>query len=150
MPGFMPGIHVLLSLANERRGWPDKPGHDATESMPPNLKRLGVVFVFVAYRDDVRVHRLRRDRALAAQDRLHHTVMLDMRLGQPAEVAELRASERLNARPRGERDLGEIVVVRAGIDAGVEGFVRFVIALRVTALDQHAQPLVDVLEGAPL
>ena len=89
-------------------------------------------------------------RLLAAQDRLHHAIMLDMRLGEPAEIAELRAAERLHPRPRRQRDLGEIGVVRAGIDAVVEGLVDLVIALRVAALDHHAQFFVDILERAPL
>ena len=76
--------------------------------------------------------------------------MLDMRLGEPAEIAELRAAERLHARPRRQRYLGEVSVVGAVIDAVVKGFVDFVVVLRVAALDQHAQFFVDILERAPL
>ena len=86
--------------------------------------------------------------AVAAQDRVHHAVMLDVRLREPAEIAELGAAERLHARPRRQRHLGEIVVVRAGIDGAVERLVDLVIALRIAALDQHAQLLVDRLERA--
>ena len=34
------------------------------------------------------------------QNRLHHAIVLDMRLGEPAEIAELRAAERLHPGPR--------------------------------------------------
>jgi hypothetical protein len=32
MPGLVPGIHVLAGLKQERRGWPDEPGHDEKEN----------------------------------------------------------------------------------------------------------------------
>ena len=28
MPGLVPGIHEFFTIANQKRGWPDKPGHD--------------------------------------------------------------------------------------------------------------------------
>ena len=62
-------------------------------------KRLRIGFVFVAHGDDMRIHRRRRYRLLAAQDRLHHAIVLDMRLGEPAEVAKLCATKRLHPRP---------------------------------------------------
>ena len=49
---------------------------------------------------------------------------------------------------RRERHLGEIGVVRAGIDGAVERFVDLVIALRIAALDQRAQLLVRRLRAA--
>ena len=87
---------------------------------------------------------------LAAQNRFHHAIVLDMRFGEPAEIAELRAAERLHPRPRRQRDLGEVGVVSAVVDAVVKGFVDFVIALRIAALDQHAQFFMDILERTTL
>ena len=58
--------------------------------------------------------------AVAAQDRDHHPVVLDMGFRQPSEIAELRAAERLHARPRRDRHLREIIVMRAGIDRAVK------------------------------
>src|SRR5262245_63010416 len=72
--------------------------------------------------------------------------MLQVRLGQPAEIAELGAAERLHPRACGMRHLGEIGIVRAGIDGGVERLVDLVVALRVAAVDERAQLLVRGLE----
>ena len=44
----------------------------------------------------MRAHRGRGTLAVAAQDRHHHAVMLDMRFRQPPEIAKLRATERLH------------------------------------------------------
>ncbi len=49
-------------------------------------KRSRIGLVFVTHGDDMRVHRRRRDRLLAAQDRLHHAIVLDMRLGEPPRL----------------------------------------------------------------
>jgi hypothetical protein len=35
MSGFMPGIHVFTAPRQEKRGWPDKPGHDAAPVEDP-------------------------------------------------------------------------------------------------------------------
>jgi hypothetical protein len=31
MPGLVLGIHVFFFTDEKRRGWPDKPGHDAAK-----------------------------------------------------------------------------------------------------------------------
>src|SRR5262245_21322349 len=43
MPGFRPGIHVLTPRNDQRRGWPDKPGHTADQKnwrLCPNKQRF--------------------------------------------------------------------------------------------------------------
>ena len=88
--------------------------------------------------------------ALAALDRRHHPVVLHVRLRQPPERAKLRAAERLHARPRRQRHLGQIGVVRAGIDRAVKRLVDLVEALRIADADQRAHLLVHQLERAAL
>lgn len=61
-------------------------------------KRLAIGLIFVAHRDDVRVHGRARDGVPAAQNRLHYTIMFEMRFGEPTEIAELRAAEWLHSR----------------------------------------------------
>ena len=52
-----------------------------------------------------------------------------MRFRQPPEIAELGAAERLHPHPRRQRHLGEIGVVRAGIDRVVKALVDLVEAV---------------------
>ena len=68
----------------------------------------------------MRAHRRRSAGAVAAQDRGHDPVVLDVRFGEPAEIAELGAAERLHPRPGRESDLGQIGVVGARIDRAVK------------------------------
>ena len=58
----------------------------------------GVDLVGFPHRHDMGTHGAAGTLALAAQDRLHHPVVLHVRARQPAQRAELRAAERLHAR----------------------------------------------------
>jgi len=69
------------------------------------------------------VHGVAGTLALTALDRNHHPIILAMRLRQPAERAELGSAEWLHARPRRERHLGHMGIVRAGIDRAVKRLV---------------------------
>ena len=81
-----------------------------------SLYRNGVNLVFAVHPLDMRAHRVCRAVAVATQNSHHHAVMLGMRLGEPSEIAELGAPERLHALARRQRDLGDMAVLRAGID----------------------------------
>ena len=91
-------------------------------------------------------HCRRRAGLVAAQDRDHDAVVLGMRLGQAPEIAELGAAERLHPHPRGERHLGDIGVLRAGIDGVVEALIDLVKAVGIAGIAQHPQLLMHRLE----
>ena len=99
-----------------------------------SLKRLNIRLVFLAHGEDMCAHRVGRRRALAAQDRHHDAIMLDIGFRQPPKIAELRATKRLYPSPRADRDFGEIRIMRAVIDRAVERLVDLVVALRIAAI----------------
>jgi hypothetical protein len=68
-------------------------------------------------------HRARGPGPVAAHDRQHEAVVFGVRLGQPAEIAELGPAERLHPHPRRQGHLGDVAVLRTGIDGVVEAFV---------------------------
>ena len=84
-------------------------------------------------------HRGRGADAVAAHDRHHHAVVLELRFRQPAEIAELGAAERLHPHPRRQGHLGDIAVLRAGIDRVVKALIDFVKPLRIAGIAQHPQ-----------
>ena len=94
MPGLVPGIRVFTAWqrSNDVDGR-DKPGHGGVIAS----QRLRVGFVFLADCEDVRAHRARGAGLVAAQDREHDPVMLDMRLGEASDQAELRAGTAAHA-----------------------------------------------------
>ena len=98
----------------------------------------------------MRVHCLRGRRAIAPQNGLYDAVVLEMGFRETSEISKLCSAERLHAATGRECHLNEIAVVRAGIDGGMKHFIHFVISLRVTALNQTPQLLVNGLEFAAL
>ena len=63
---------------------------------------------------------------------------------------ELGSPERRNALACHQRQLGEIAIVRAGVDRSVEGLVALVIAHRVALMHEPAQFLMKTFEGTTL
>ena len=96
------------------------------------------------------MHRRGRRRAIAAQDRRHDAVMLGIGFGKTAEIAELRAAEWLHAHARRDRHFREIIVMRAGIDDAVEGFVGLMMALRIADMNERSQLLMRRFKCAAL
>ena len=83
--------------------------------------RLDVMLVFLAHRENVRAHRRRCGaRGRRAGSPPPPRSCSSMRFREPPQIAELGAAERLHARPRRQRQLGEIAVVRAGVDRARE------------------------------
>ena len=76
--------------------------------------RAAVTLVLLAHRNDMRVHCLRGRCAIAPQDRLHDTIMLEMRFRETSEISKLGTAERLHAPTGRECHLDEIAVVGAG------------------------------------
>ena len=75
----------------------------------------------------------------------HDAVVLGMRFRQPAEIAKLRAAERLHPHPRRQRDLGNIAVLRTGIDRVVKPLIDFMKPLGIAGVSSapavpHARP----------
>jgi hypothetical protein len=62
--------------------------------------------------------------------------MLGMRFGQSPEIAELGTAERLHPHPRRERHLGDVGVLRTGIDGAVKAFVDLVEAFGIAGMAQ--------------
>src|SRR5262249_54455986 len=65
--------------------------------------------------------------------------VLDLGLSEPSEIAELGAAERLHPDPRRQGHLGDISVLRAGIDRVVEALVDLVEALGIAGIAEEAQ-----------
>lgn len=96
--------------------------------------RAAVTLVLLAHRNDMRVHCLRGRCAIAPQDRLHDTIMLEMRFRETSQISKLGAAERLHAPTGRECHLDEIAVVGAAINRRVKHFIHFMVALWITAL----------------
>ena len=69
---------------------------------------------------------------------------------EPPEIAELGATERLHALARRQRDLGDMTVLRAGIDRAVKALVDFVKPIGIAGVAQHPQFLVDRFQPVAL
>src|SRR4051812_32237592 len=67
--------------------------------------RHRVDLVLAAHQFDVGAHRARGAVAVAAHDRHHHGVVFGLGFGQPAEMAERGARDRLPPYPRRQRHL---------------------------------------------
>ena len=105
-----------------------------------------VELILPAYQLDMRAHCGRSTHLVAAHDGDHHAVVFGVRLCQPPEIAELGATERLHPHPRRQGHLGDVAVLRAGIDRVVELLVDFMEPFGIAGIAQHPQLFVDAFQ----
>src|SRR3954451_8652594 len=100
------------------------------------LHRNRVELVFAAHLLDMGAHGGGGGGAVAAHDGGDGAVVLEVGFREPSEIAKLGAAERLHPHPRRQRHLGDVAVLRAGIDRVVKTLVDVVKALRISGMAQ--------------
>src|SRR5579859_5172101 len=92
---------------------------------------------------DMRAHRIRSTIAIAAHDGDYDAIMFGMRLREPPQITKLGPTKWLHALAGRERDLGDMAVLRAGIDRAVKLLVHLMKAVRIAGMAQHPKLFVD-------